>query len=63
MCGLICWVLLTERINYLTAVMIICTLMDITFIAADNDGHNSIAGNLFALACAISIATNFFSAF
>jgi drug/metabolite transporter (DMT)-like permease len=57
--ALISWLLLKERINYLTAIVIICTLVGIAIIAADSEGHNTITGNLFALVCAVSMAMNF----
>jgi len=57
--ALISWLLLKERINDLTAIVIICTLVGIAIIAADSEGHNTITGNLFALVCAVSMAMNF----
>lgn len=57
--ALISWLFLKERINYLTAIVIFITLVGITIIAFDGDGHNSIAGNLFAVGCALAVAMNF----
>ncbi|MFT5722346.1 MAG: drug/metabolite transporter (DMT)-like permease [Motiliproteus sp.] len=57
--ALIGWLVLGERISRRTALTIACTLVGISVIAVDNGGDNSVTGNLFALGCAICMATSF----
>ncbi|OXS16479.1 EamA family transporter [Zobellella denitrificans] len=57
--AVLAWLWLRESASRRTLITIAITLAGIGIIVADKDGHNSLAGNLYALGAALFMAVNF----